>query len=215
MIHPRQMKKKITDLKIQKYNRQRVSVFLDGKYAFSLSSSAAMNLEKGCYLESARINQLLQKDEFPRCYNSAVRYLARRPRSINETRIFLTGRDYRPEIVQKTIDRLTEQNYLDDSAYARLWIENRMHFRPKSAFALRFELRQKGVADSVIENMLHDFDDDKAAWKALKGRLRRWQNLDRPQFKSKLFSFLKTRGFCYDTCCNALERARLDRDKND
>ncbi|MBW2591804.1 MAG: RecX family transcriptional regulator [Deltaproteobacteria bacterium] len=205
------MKKKITDLKIQKNNRQRVSVFLDDKYAFSLSLSAALDLKKGCLIESARIDQLLQQDEFPRSYNSAVRYLTRRPRSIHETRVFLTGKGYGPDAVQKTIDRLADQNYLDDSEYARLWIENRMHFRPRSAFALGFELRQKGVADAVIENMLHEFDDDKAAWKAIQGHLKRWQSLDGPQFKSKLFGFLKTRGFCYDTCRNALERAWLEK----
>lgn len=207
------MNKEITDLKIQKNNQQRVSVFLDGKYAFSLSLSAASDLKKGCHIESARIEQLLRKDEFPCSYNSAVRYLARRPRSINEIRVFLTGKGYRPDAVQETIDRLAEQKYLDDSEYARLWIDNRMHFRPKSAFALGFELRQKGVAEAIIENILHGFDDDKAAWKAIKGHLKRWQNLDRPQFKSKLFNFLKVRGFCYGTCRNALERAWSDRDK--
>ncbi len=207
------MKKRITDLKVQKNNRQRVSVFLDDKYAFSLTLSATLDLKKGCRIESARIDQLLQKDEFHRSYNSAVLYLTRRPRSINETRIFLTGKGYGPGAVQKTIDRLTEQEYLNDDAYTRIWIENRMHFRPKSAFALRFELRQKGVADTIINNMLHGFDDDKAAWNAIKGRLKRWESLDRPQFKLKLFNFLKVRGFCYDTCCNVLERAWPERNR--
>lgn len=205
------MKKKITDLKIQKNNQQRVSVFLDGKYTFSINLSAAFDLKKGCLIESAKIDQLLQQDEFPRSYNSAVRYLARRPRSIHETRVFLTGKGYRQDAVQTTIDRLTEQSYLDDNAYARLWIKNRMRFRPRSAFALGFELRQRGVADAIIENMLHEFDDDKAAWKAIKGQLKRWQSLNRLQFKTKLFNFLKTRGFCYDTCRNTLERAWLEK----
>ena len=189
------MTKKITDLKIQKNNRQRVSVFLDGQYAFSLSLSAAVDLKKDGTIETARIDELLREDAFSRSYNCALRYLTRRPRSINETRTFLVGKGYGADAVEKAIDRLVAQHYLDDTVYARLWIENRMRWRPRSAFALGFELRQKGVAHGIIETLLMDFDDDKAAWKAIKGPLRQWQNLERRQFKSKLFNFLKTRGF--------------------
>ena len=205
------MKKKITDLKIQKNNRQRVSVFLDGQYAFSLSLSAAVDLKKDDIIETARIDQLLREDAFSRSYNSAARYLTHRPRSINETRTFLAGKGYGADAVEKAIGRLVAQNYLDDTVYARLWIENRMRYRPRSAFALGFELRQKGVAHGIIETLLLDFDDDKAAWKAIKGHLRQWQNLERRQFKSKLFNFLKTRGFCYDVCRNTFQRAWLEK----
>ena len=206
------MKKKITDLKIQKNNRQRVSVFLDGQYAFSLSLSATVDLKKDSTIETARIDQLLREDEFHGAYNCAIRYLTRRPRSINETRAVLTGKGYGSEAVEKTISRLAAQNYLDDNAYARLWIEHRMRWRPRSAFALGFELRQKGIAHGIIEHLLMDFDDDNAALKAIKGHLRQWQNLERSQFKLKLFNFLKNRGFCYDTCRNTFQRAWMERE---
>ena len=208
------MKKKITDLKIQKNNRQRVSVFLDGQYAFSLSLSAAVDLKKDGTIETARIDQLLREDELHGAYNCAIRYLTRRPRSINETRAFLTGKGYGSDAVGKAIGRLVAQNYLDDIAYARLWIEHRMRWRPRSAFALGFELRQKGITHGIIETLLTGFDDDTAALRAIKGHLRQWQNLEKNQFKSKLFNFLKNRGFCYDVCCNTFQRAWLEREEN-
>ncbi len=52
------MTKTITALSVQKRNKERVSVFLDGEYAFSLGLNAALALKRGQELSSADIQQL-------------------------------------------------------------------------------------------------------------------------------------------------------------
>jgi hypothetical protein len=64
----------ITALKIQKRSKERVNLFLDGAYAFSLSLSAAATLKQGQYLSDADIEQLNDQYERYKAYQHALRF---------------------------------------------------------------------------------------------------------------------------------------------
>ncbi len=53
----------ITSLQIQKKNKERVNVFLDGKYAFAINLMAAAKLKKNQQLSAAEIDALKSEDE--------------------------------------------------------------------------------------------------------------------------------------------------------
>ena len=53
----------ITDLQIQKRNKERVSVYLDGTYAFAVTIFVAAGLKKGQLLSEDDIEQLKDQDE--------------------------------------------------------------------------------------------------------------------------------------------------------
>ncbi len=86
--------------------------------------------------------------------DAAARYLEVRPRSVQEVRRRLLDAGYRPGLVDGAIERLTALGYLDDAAFARSWLESRDRVRPRGAWALRDELRRKGVAAADIEAAL-------------------------------------------------------------
>jgi regulatory protein len=56
------MLQKVTALKYQKKNRQRVNVYLDGQYAFGLQASVAAGLRVGQVLSPEEIAQLQNRD---------------------------------------------------------------------------------------------------------------------------------------------------------
>jgi regulatory protein len=85
---------------------------------------------------------------------AAARFLEARPRSTDETRRRLRDAGYRVDLVDAALDRLTELGYLDDAAFARAWVESRDRARPRSARALRDELRRKGVGTVDAEAAL-------------------------------------------------------------
>lgn len=68
----------------------------------------------------------------------------------------LVGTGYRPELVEGAIERLIALGYLDDAEFARAWVESRDRAHPRGASALRRELRQKGVAEDLIAEVLTD-----------------------------------------------------------
>jgi regulatory protein len=198
----------ITALKVQKRNKERVNVYLDDEFALAVTVSVAASLKKGQYLSEAEVETLKKGDERDKAYYQAVRFLGFRPRSQVEIEQHLRGKGYAAEVVEETSRRLIEQGYLDDKAFAQLWVENREQFRPKGARALRYELKQKGIEDKIIDTVLTDLDEAELAWAAVERKLRTWENLPVDKLKQKLIGFLSRRGFNYEITRRIFERAK-------
>jgi len=198
--------KTVTALKLQKKNKDRVNVFLDGEYALAVSFNTAATLRKGQQLSAAEIDQLRQDGEENRAYHQALHFLGFRPRSQAEVSKRLKEKEFEAELIQNVLDRLVAEGYVNDEAFARFWVENRTRFRPRSARALRYELRQKGVADAVIEGAVTDLDEEAAAWDALVKQADRWRALDEAAFIQKAVGFLARRGFAYNIAKTAAMR---------
>jgi regulatory protein len=118
----------------------------------------------------------------------------------------LSKRDVDPLIIEQVIERLEAKDYLDDRAFAKLWVENRFEFRPRGARALRAELYKKGLASSAIETALDDFDEHEAALRAGRKAARRWQRSDEDEFRKRVSAYLARRGFDYQLIRNIVSR---------
>ncbi|MGL4651367.1 MAG: regulatory protein RecX [Caldilineaceae bacterium] len=189
----------ITRMAVQKQNRERVSIFLDGEYAFSIEIMAATLLRRGQQLSDAEIAQLQGHDTRTRAYLAAVRLLGVRPRSRVEIERALQGKEHDADAVGWAVERLQREQLLDDAGFARFWSENRSQFRPRSSRAIRYELRQKGVANDDMAEALEAVDDDEAAWAAVQSRLGQFQSLPVEEARQKLYGFLGRRGFSFET----------------
>lgn len=198
----------VTALEFQKGNKERVNVYLDGAFAFGLSATlAATHLRRGQRLSDAEIAALRALDEQERAYEQVLRFLRYRPRSRAEVERYLKRKRFRDEIVTWVMTRLQEAGYLDDEAFARFWVENRQHFRPRSRRALSIELRQKGVERDIVQQVVGEQDDEAVAWQAVEARLSRWSRLSREQLQRKLSDFLTRRGFDHETVRAVYRRA--------
>lgn len=193
------MENVITDIQAQKRNRNRVNIFLDGQYAFSLDRMAAAWLTVGRQLSVEDISRLQEKDEFQVALNRALHFLSYRARSNQEMQTYLQKKGYDTGLIDRVIAKLTEERLIDDLDFAQNWVDNRERFRPRSQSLMRLELRQKGVAESEIEQALQisDLDDFALAMKAGKKLSRRYQLLDKPEYDRKLAAALQRRGFSY------------------
>lgn len=205
----------ITSLQQQKHDNDRVSIFLDDEFVCGVSLDVAARLKRGQYLSDAEIDDLKHGDELERTYQKAVHYLGARPRSIVEVERHLREKNCSDVAIAAAIQRLVEQQYLNDDEFARFWLEDRGRFRPRSASALRYELRQKGLDRDTIEEALAGVDEDESAWAAAQSRLPRLQGLPDAEFAEKLTAFLARRGFNYDTIRRTVRRAKAEQDDSD
>ncbi len=87
---------------------------------------------------------------------AAATFLAVRSRSVEETRRRLNHLGYPAALCDQVVARLGELGYLDDTAFARAWVESRDRARPRGAVALRRELQLKGVPDDTIAEVLEE-----------------------------------------------------------
>lgn len=194
------MSSSITAISPQKKNRGRCNIFVDGEYAFSLSEKIAASLQVGAVLSPEEQQRLLHEDEKQKAFDRCLHYLRYRPRSRAEIIGYLEKKGFSGPAVQNAISRLESYGYIDDKSFARMWIESRCRSRPKGEFALRHELRQKGVDEAIIDQILTDFEETGPAWRAVAPRLAAWAKLDRPALKQKFYQYLNRRGFSWETC---------------
>lgn len=193
------MSRKITAIEPQKRNPRRVNVYLDGEFAFGLAPIVAAWLKVGQELTEERISALRADDERERVYQQALHFISFRPRSSWEVRENLRRRHLAPALIEETMERLQQDGWLDDQAFARAWVENRNTFRPRAPSALRLELRRKGISEEIIQSVLESVGDvEELALEAARKYVRKLHGLDPAAFRKKLGGFLTRRGFAYE-----------------
>ena len=97
-------------------------------------------------------------------FESALRFLEARQRSVAEVQRRLTQAGYREDLVTSAIQRLADLGMLDDQAFATQWVESRDRAHPRGEHALLIELRQKGVEATVIAETLRVRREAAARW---------------------------------------------------
>lgn len=202
------MDREITAIKAQKRNPQRVSIYLDGEFAFGLSRFVAAWLKPGRKLTDSDISRLQEEDTYEIAFQKALQFIHHRPRSIAETRRRLTEKGFLEDVVERTLEKLIEKNWLNDLDFARQWIENRNSFRPRSDRLLAYELRVKGVPDPTITQALEQFGGDQTALAYQAGikKAKQCQHEDQSDFFKKVGGFLGRRGFNYAIVKPTVER---------
>jgi len=194
------MERKITALKAQKRNPNRISVYLDGEYAFGLARIVAAWLSIGQILTEEKIAALQHQDALEVATVKALRFLSHRARSEKEVRQKLRDHGFDDEQTDAVVQRLKDNRLIGDEQFAADWIDNRSTFRPRSRRVMALELRQKGVAEDVIDDALNDAAEDSIlAYEAARRYARRLAGLDWQMFRDKLGGFLARRGFPYGT----------------
>jgi regulatory protein len=190
----------ITAIEVQQKNPQRVNIYLDGDFAFGLAGILAAWLKVGQELDDDKITALQIDDASEATYQKALHFLSYRPRSSQEVRQNLIKRGCDETLVKETISRLQDAGLVNDTAFARAWVENRNTFHPRSKSALRVELRRKGLAEEIVQSVLEEQVDEQAlAFEAARKQARRYASLEWAEFRQKLGGFLARRGFSYTT----------------
>lgn len=187
----------ITALQVQQRNKERVNLYLDGTYAFSITALEAARLRVGQRLSEAEVAHLKAQAEVDRAYERTLRFLTYRPRSEAEVAKYLASKGVEGDVQAEILAKLRRLRLVDDDAFARFWVETRVQSHPLGRMALRAELRLKGVPDEAIEKALRALDEEESAYRAARKQARRYADLNDRQAQKKLGAFLIRRGFPY------------------
>lgn len=198
---------KITDIKQQVKRVDRYSIYIDGKYSFSLS-------EHELTLQGLRIDQEFDTAEFEgikktavedKAYMRALDLVARRPRSVWEMEQYLKRKSNDDNTIKTILNKLTERGLLDDNKFAITWIENRRLLKHVSKRRLKQELQQKQISNQIISEVLEQDETDEAD--VLKEIIAKKRTQSRYQDEQKLISYLLRQGFNYHDIKDVLSEA--------
>lgn len=190
---------KVTRIAPQEMQKDRYSVFVDGKYAFSLSEGALLEskLAVGQELDKESLKEWKQISADDKIYNQSLRYAALRLRSTWEMEQYLRRKQASPALAEKILSKLSNIDLLNDEAFARTWVANRRLLRPTSKRKLQQELRAKHVADEVIGPALTEAAGSELD--ALREVVDKKRRL--PKYRAdpqKFMQYLARQGFGYD-----------------
>lgn len=194
----------ITGIKAQVKNPDRVSVYVDEKYAFSLSYPQVLDqkVRVGLTVDDARLAELKHASDFGKAYERALMFVMLRPRSVREVQDYARRKKWTPEDSELIINKLIAKRYLSDSAFARSWVQSRALGNKTSARKLRLELKQKGVTDDIIKEVFEASSYDELD--ALRALVTKKRKLARYGDDQKLMRYLAGQGFSFDDIKNAL-----------
>jgi regulatory protein len=152
---------------------------------------------------------------FQRARTDALRLLRFRPRSVKEMIQRLKQKCHRGSIIARVIGELEEKKLLDDRAFAKLWIGDRISLKPSGKSLVARELKSKGIADAVIEGAFEEFrgayDEYGIARPLALKKAERLKGIDKEKAMKRLMDFLSRRGFSYDTIRRILKEIYKDR----
>lgn len=196
----------ITSIEVQSRNDDRVSVFVDGAFAMGIHKSVAAKhgLTEGQPLTEEREARIDEDESLVQAKQTALNYLAHKPRTEQEVRQRLEREDVAPPIVDDVMARMQDLGYVDDAAYAEDYVRNRFQSKQYGPRRIQNELAKRGIdrtqAERAVERFFDDHDATAAAWSHAE---KRWPTIardDNPQRrKQKLYRYLVRRGFASDT----------------
>lgn len=150
----------------------------NGRYKIELDSGSDLLLYEEVILKYELLihkdidNKLLDKIN---CYNLewdvyyvALKSLKSRFKSIKEIRDFLIKKEYPIDLIDKAINKLLSQKYLDDRSFSKSYINNQIITTSKGPRKISKELISKGVSKDIIDEEIVCFDENEQILKVNK-----------------------------------------------
>ena len=192
----------VTAITQQKKDQTRYNVFIDGEYAFALPMQDILyfKLKEGREVPEETVEYIQNSLIYIKAQDTALHYIGYKMRTVKEIRIKLAEKEFSEEVIEKVITFLEKYGYADDREYCRKYIREKLRMKPKSGYALKIELKQRGISSRIIDEVMAqtEVDEEGDAFRWLERKSRGiWPPQDDKQ-KKKLYDFLLRKGYSYD-----------------
>ena len=103
------------------------------------------------------------------------------------------------QAAEELVQSLIGNKFVDDARYASAFAREKSGLQGWGPIKIRFQLRAKGISDSIITEALSEIDGTNARTRLEKLLENKWRSLsDDPQGRLKLIKFALSRGYEYE-----------------
>jgi regulatory protein len=210
-----------------------VAVILDDDRELVVSArlTVEFGLRSGDPLDPREEARLVEADTAIRAREAALSLLSVRARSRRELSDRLRRKGFERALIDATLEQLAEAGWVDDAAFARALVRDRLRLRPRGPGRMAQELRHRGVSDRDAREAVEQvFDDEDVSVHGLaldlaRGWLRRQSAAvhasllsdeftpERDRARRRLYAFLARRGFAGGPARGALEGLIADAER--
>jgi regulatory protein len=200
----------ITALNGQRRHPERANLHIDGEFSCGIAWELVFTerLRVGDRVDAPTLERLRGEDERWRARHAMLSLLAVRPRTRRELSDRLRRKGFAGDAVEHALGEAGRLGLLDDTAFAEMWVRDRLRLRPRGSRALQAELVRKGVspdaaADAVRRVMRSEAAQDGALCAAAATKWARSAGRrdsagtpeERRRAERRLSAFLGRRGF--------------------
>lgn len=197
--------KTITKISLQNNDKNRVNLYLDGKFFCGLELETAVknSLKVGTIIAEEKLEKIQQDSEKQTAYLKALKLISTRYKTQREVEKYLYDKGYLASIVYYVLSKLNEYHYIDDERYIQSYIAS--HKSSSGKLKLRQQLILKGVSENLIDSALSN-DDFNQNDEILHLAEKYMKNKEKTkETYIKLFKYLMNKGFEFDEVKSVLK----------
>lgn len=157
------------------------------------------------------IEALQKENQSLEAYYKALQILNRKMRSSLEIIKFLKKEGFSKEDIEETIEKLTNEGYIDDERYAEVFLHDKIALTIDGPYKIEKELKQLGIEKTKV------FETDPKIWEEKIEKMIQKKLLNRKQesammFKNKLKQYLILHGYTEEMIEEPLSKLSLEND---
>ncbi|HNY01181.1 MAG TPA: regulatory protein RecX [Bacteroidales bacterium] len=125
-------------------------------------------------------------------------YCASREHCVQEVNLKLVQWKVSPEKRRKILRTLMEEGYINEDRYARLYVRSKFHINKWGRVKIRYELRNRLLADSIIDKALEEIGEDDYHRTIQELIQRKWSEIKSEKtlnIREKIINFVTGKGF--------------------
>ena len=192
----------ITSIEPQKKDKNRCSIFIDGRFYCGLTLQAAVKyrLKAGMHVEKPFLDEIQLETDKNTALDKALTHISASMKTEKQIRDFLNKKVYTQPVCDYVLERMAYYGFIDDYAYCKAYISG---CSGRGKRLLEADLIKRGASRCAIDSALEEVEEDgegarAVAEKYLRGKERTRENL------YKAVKYLVSRGFSYDTAKDAV-----------
>ena len=158
------------------------------------------------------MKKIISENEYDRAKEKAFFLLTYRDHSVNEMKNKLRKRNFNEKVIDKTIEYLLKNKYLDDKKFGEMYLNELLNTKKLGMMIIKNKLFQKGLSRELIDNLLNNLDNKIFSNNCLFHLNNKIKLLEKKQdenMKNKLYNYLSRKGFRYDVILNLFENENI------
>ena len=150
-------------MKIQKFvkdNGNKYKVYVDDevyklyddiivKYGLTMKSS----------ITQEELDKVLEENDKLSSYYESIKYISRKMRSTKEIKEYLKNKEISDSVIDETINRLKENNFLNDDLYLKAYVTDRLNLSNDGPNKIKKNLIKLGIFENKINDYLSNIDE--------------------------------------------------------
>lgn len=152
-------------MKIEKYSKQK-----NGMYCIFLEDGNKIKIHEDLILkyellltkkiDELLLEKLLKENQIYEVYEISLKYLNIRLRSRKELYEYLIKKGYEKSIIDTVLDMLLKQGYINDSIYAKSFVNDKILMSSYGPNKIKGELLRYGISQKIVEEVITSFNEE-------------------------------------------------------